>query len=161
MNAFKVIQIYILFSLCCGCGFHLAGGGDFADELSNTHVQRVSSSKDMSRLLEKSLRANQINIVEAENATAVVRILSDETEKAVVTLDSDGKAREFELFLRVTFDVINAEKKELLGKQFIKLDRNFVFDKNNLLGANEEEQKLLQEMRKDAARLIVYRLQNF
>lgn len=156
---FKYIQIIIISSLLYGCGFHLAGEGTFARELSNTHIQSTSSSNEMLRLLEKNLRSNQINVVTAESATALLRILHEETEKVVLTVDNDGKAREFELLLRITFEVKRADKTVLLDQQVIDINRDFVFDKSDLLGANEEEQALLSEMRNDAAKLIVYRLQ--
>ena len=77
----------------------------------------------------------------------------------MLTLDSDGKAREYELSLNVTFNVKRPDNSYLLREQSVSLNRDFVFDKRNLLGANEEEQQLFSEMRSDAAKLIVYRLQ--
>ncbi len=156
LKYFKVLLIIFFLS---GCGFHLAGEGTFADELSNTYVQGVSSSKDMLRLLEKNLRSNQINVVESDSATAVLRILNEETERVVLTVDNDGKAREFELLLKIRFDVRRPDNSVLLDQQTVDLNRDFVFDISDLLGANEEEQELFNEMRRDAAKLIVYRLQ--
>jgi len=142
-----------------GCGFHLAGEGEFASELDYTHINSASSSKELLRLLDKRLRANQINIVDVDNATALLQILNEETEKVVLTVDNDGKAREFELLLRITFAVKRADNSILLDQQTIDLNRDFVFDKSNLPGTNEEEQELYNEMRNDATKLIVYRLQ--
>ncbi len=156
---YKYFQVVLFALLLQGCGFHLAGEGKFADELSNTHIQGASASKEMLRALEKSLRSNHINVVAAESATALLRILNEETERVVITVDSNGKAREFELLLRITFEVKRLDNTVLLDQQMIDLNRDFVFDKSDLLGANEEEQDLFNEMRKDAAKLIVYRLQ--
>ena len=155
----KSIFILIPFLLITGCGFHLAGEGEFSDELRNTHIEALSSSRDLIRLIDKNLRSNNINVVSEQAATAKLRILNEETEKTVLTLDNDGKAREFELILRVNFEVKHADKSSLLDQQVIEINRDFVFDKSDLLGANEEEQELYNEMRNDAARLIVYRLQ--
>lgn len=156
---FKYLQIFLITSVIYGCGFHLAGEGTFADELNNTTIQGAVASKEMMRLLEKGLRSNQINVVDTENATAILRILNEETDKTVLTVDNDGKAREFELLLRIKFDVRRPDNSVLLGQQVVDLNRDFVFDKNDLLGTNEEEQELFNEMRRDAAKLIIYRLQ--
>ena len=156
---YKYFQIVFLVLLLQGCGFHLASEGVFSDELSNTHIQGALASKVMLRALEENLKSNQINVVAVESATALLRILNEETEKVVITVDSDGKAREFELLLRITFEVMRLDNTALLEKQMISLNRDFVFDKSDLLGTNEEEQDLFNEMRKDAAKLIVYRLQ--
>lgn len=158
-NSLITFVIVITISLIQGCGFHMAGEGEFASELNNTHIQSSSSSNKMLRLLEKKLRSTQINVVSAENATAWLRILNEETDKVVLTVDNDGKARGYELLLRVTFEVKRPDNTIMLKQQEIDLSRGFIFDKRNLLGANEEEQELLNEMRNDAAKLIIYRLQ--
>lgn len=154
-SSFFIISIFAL----SACGFHLASEGEFSDELSNTHVEAISSSKELVRLVEKNLRSNNINVVSEQEATARLRVLNEETEKVVLTLDNDGKAREYELLLKITFEVQRADKSYLLKQQVIDLNRDFVFDKSDLLGANEEEQELFSEMRNDAAKLIIYRLQ--
>ncbi len=159
MSTLKFVLLFLIILLAQACGFHLAGEGEFSDELSNTHIQAFSSSRDLIRLVEKNLRSNQINIVNEDDATALLRILNEETERVVLTLDSDGKAREFELLLKINFDVIRPDNSILLNKQNIELKRDFVFDKNDLLGTNEEEQELYNEMRNDATKLMVYRLQ--
>ena len=159
MYQFKSTFLFCVILLFHACGFHLAGEGSFSEEVSNTHVQASSSSKELIRLLEKNLVTNKINVVKSEEATALLNILSEETERVVLTLDSDGKAREYELLLNITFEVKTPNNSTLLKPQTISLNRDFVFDKSDLLGANEEEQDLYNEMRNDAAKLIVYRLQ--
>ncbi len=143
-----------------GCGFRLAGTGEFSTSLDNTAVQGVNTSKELQRIVENNLRVNSINIVEADEADAILTIHSEETEKIVLTLDNDGKAREFELILNIVFDVKSSDDSYLLAQQNISLNRDFVFDKSNLLGSNEEEVRLFSEMRVDAARLITRRLQS-
>ena len=156
---FRCIQIVLIACVISGCGFHLAGEAEFDEELYNTHIQSTTSSEEMLRLLERNLRSNNINIVVSKSATAVLRIINEETERVVLTVDNDGKAREFELHLRIKFDVIRPDKSIILQQQTIALNRDFVFDIDNLLGANEEEQQLFSEMRRDVVKLIVYRLQ--
>ena len=156
---YKSIIIFIALLFLNACGFHLASEGEFSNELDNTSIEAVSSSKDLLRLVEKNLRSNNINVVSEQEATAKLRILNEEIEKTVLTLDNDGKVREYELILRITFEVQRADKSSLLNQQVIELNRDFVFDKSDLLGANEEEQELYSEMRNDAAKLIIYRLQ--
>lgn len=155
----KILGTLFLLNILLGCGFHLAGSGEFASSLDNTSVQSAVSSRELVRLIERNLKSNKINIVEVDQATALINILFEESEKTVLTLDSDGKAREYELILNVIFDVKKPDNSYLLREQSIRLNRDFVFDKSSLLGANEEEQQLFSEMRSDAARIIVSRLQ--
>ena len=156
----KFLSIIFILLLLQSCGFHLASEGEFSSEVSYTHVQALSSINELVRLIEKNLRTNRVNVVNADHATALLRILSEETEKVVLTLDNDGKAREYELLLKISFEVMRPDNSFLMKQQMIDLNRDFVFDKNDLLGATEEEQELFNEMRNDAAKLIVYRLQS-
>jgi LPS-assembly lipoprotein len=156
---YKFLISILLTVLVYGCGFHLTDERVFSTELNNTHIQSASFSKDLVRLLENNLRSNKISVVDADSATALLRILSEETQRVVLTVDSDGKAREFELLLRITFDVKRPDNTNLLDQQVINLNRDFIFDKSALLGAKEEERVLFNEMRGDAAKVIVYRLQ--
>ncbi len=155
----KALACLFLFALY-GCGFHLAGTGEFSNSLERTSVQGFAISRELLNQIKRNLKSNQIDVVNPEQATALVNVLSEETEKEVLTLDSDGKAREYELILKVSFDVKGTDNSYFLKPQEIQLSRDFVFDKRDLLGANEEEAQLFDEMKRDAAKLIVYRLQS-
>ena len=159
----KIVNLFLFllsFSYISSCGYHLAGTGKFSSSLQNTSVQGVGTSRELINSVKRNLASNQINVVEAEQATALINILEEQTEKITLTVDSDGKAREFELILSVNFDVKRVDDSYLLKEQNISLSRDFVFDKSDLLGTNEEEQQLFTEMRNDAAKLMVYRLQS-
>ena len=158
----NITNIIFLIFVCTlnGCGFHLAGTNEFSSSLENTSVQGVATSRELVNQIKRSLSSNNINVVEADEATALVNILNEEIERVVLTVDSDGKAREYELILSIRFDVKRLDNSYLLKEQNIRLSRDYVFDKRDLLGANEEEQQLFNEMRSDAAKLIVYRLQS-
>lgn len=157
----RIFHMLILCSglLLTGCGFHLAGTGQLSSDLDNVSVQSVSPNHELVHLIEKRLKSNRVNVVETDQATVFINVLHEETAKVVLTLDSDGKAREYELVLTVTFDVRRPDDSYMLDEQKISLNRDFVFNKNDLLSASQEEQQLFSEMRSDAAKSIIYRLQ--
>ena len=152
-----VISIFVL--VLSSCGYHLAGSGEFSSSLENTSVQAAASSRELVRYIEKYLKSNDINIVEVNEASAIINILNEQTDRIVLSLDNDGKVREFELILNVAYDVKRADDSYMLNEQKISLNRDFVFNKTNLLGSDEEQQEMFSEMRDDAAKVIVYRLQ--
>jgi len=156
----KVVILIVMLNLLYACGFKLAGSGEFSSSLENTSVQSSASSRELAAQVERNLTANQVNIVPLDQATALVNILNEEMDRVVLSLDDDGKAREFELVLKVIFDVRRPDNTALLNQQSVNVSRDFLFEKTELLGTNEEEQQLLKEMRRDIARLIVRRLQN-
>lgn len=142
-----------------GCGYRLAGKADLDPVFDQTHVAYVGNGKRVADLLEVRLRANEVNLVGREDATAVISILYDYSEKNIQSLDNDGNVREYELVLEVRFDVADSEGKKLLAPQELRLSRDLLFDVNDVLGVQEEERQLYDEMREDAARLVLYRIQ--
>ena len=154
------LLILILSVMLQGCGFRLAGTGDedVSTGLSSIALYSTGSSHELVRFTLEYLESNQINVVEPDQAEVLLELLSESAEKEVLTLDRDGKAREFDLALNIEFDVKRPDESYVLSQQSISLNRVFVFDKRDVLGSEEEESRLLDEMRRDAARLIVYRL---
>ena len=156
----RALCVLIFLGTLSACGFHLAGTmGDAPKNLGNVSVEGVSDGLALAGLVEKHLTSSHINVVEVDQATMLVNVLDEETSKNVLSIDSDGKAREYELILKVSFEVKGPDGGNLLpGKQYLSVRRDFVFDKNNILASNEEEQGLFDEMRNEAARLLIYRL---
>ncbi|MDW3094171.1 MAG: LPS assembly lipoprotein LptE [Gammaproteobacteria bacterium] len=159
MNKFKLLIIVIALSLASGCGYRLAGKADLDPVFESTHVSYQGRGHEMAELLEKQFEINKYRLVSAEEASALVEVLYEITEKEILSVDEDGKVREYELILRVGIDVKDSEGKRLVQNQEVRLTRDFLFDINDVLGKSNEENAIYQEMRADAARLILYRLQ--
>ena len=77
----------------------------------------------------------------------------------ILAVDAQGKVREFELIMRVGVDAKSAEGETYLANQDIRLTRSILFDINDVLGSQREQEAIYQEMREDISRLIIYRLQ--
>ncbi len=154
-----LLPLLIVSGMLQGCGFRLAGSGGDADHgIESISLQGPGSSRVLMQFTRNFLESNKIRVVGDEQASAQLEILFESAEKEVLSLDSDGKAREYDLVLSIAFDVRRPDDSYLLNGQSISLNRAFVFDKRDVLGSAEEEQRLMDEMRKHAARLIVYRL---
>ena len=145
--------------LLSGCGYHLAGKADLDPVFESTHVSYQNRGGEIAKLLEEQFKVNGVKLVDKDNASALVEVLYERREKDILSVDEDGKVREYELILLVGIDVRNAEGKKILNNQKIRLTRDFLFDINAVLGKSSEETKIYQEMREDVARLILYRMQ--
>ena len=154
-----LVLVLIVFSLSA-CGFRLAGKADLAPQFERTHVSFSGNAKYVSRQLEKQLAANEVELADKDEANVIVHLRYDRKKKKILSVTDSGRAREYELVLNVGFDVKDAEGQTLLAPQNIHLTRDFLFDINDVLGKSEEEKEIYREMRRDAARLIVYRLQS-
>lgn len=155
----SLLLIFIVLAMSA-CGFRMAGKADLAPEFDRTHVFYSGSAKYVSSQLRRQLEANEVSLTDKEDANVIVHLRYDRAEKKILSVTDSGRAREYELILDVGFEVKNAEGQMLLGNQNIRLTRDFLFDINDVLGKSEEEKEIYREMRKDAARLIVYRLQS-
>ena len=159
MRLVKLLIIVISFALVSGCGYRLAGKADLDPVFESTHVGYKGQGLAMAELLEEQFKANKYELTSAEQATALVEVLYDITDREILSVDEDGKVREYELILRVAVDIRDSEGKKLVDSQVVRLTRDFLFDINDVLGKGNEERAIYQEMRADAARLILYRLQ--
>jgi len=159
VNKLKLLIIVTALAVVSGCGYRLAGKADLDPVFESTHVSYQGRGHAMAELIEKQLEVNQYQLVSAEKATALLEVLYETTDREILSVDEDGKVREYELILSVGVDVKDSEGRKLMRNQEIRLTRDFLFDINDVLGKGSEEQAIYQEMRADAARLILYRLQ--
>ncbi len=149
----------MLVVLLSACGFHMAGPTDLDPVFDKTHVSHMNRGRLMAELVEDQFEANKSSLTNAEEATALVTIQYERTTRDVIAVDEAGKVAEYALILEVGVRVTDAEKKKLLKDQKIRLSRDFLFDVDEVLGKGKEQAIVYQEMREDAARLIIHRLQ--
>jgi LPS-assembly lipoprotein len=146
--------------LLSGCGFQLRGAAYLPPELSHTYIDGVSPYSNLATNLRQQLRANGVETVEDRSqATATLRIISNNHGRRVLAVDDKGKVREYQLYTILSFEVKGIKNKLLLDNQTLTLTRDFVFDENNVLGKVAEAELLREDMEDDLARLILYRLQ--
>jgi LPS-assembly lipoprotein len=156
----KNLSILLLAVVLGACGFHLRGAARLSPELERTLITGVSPYSSFAISLHQQLQANGIEIVEdQQQATAILNIAQSRTGRRVLSVDDDGKVREFELFTTLSFEVKGQDKQQLLETQTITLTRDFVFDQNDVLGKEAEAELLQEDMEQDIIRLMLYRLQ--
>lgn len=158
-TAFRVISVLALISLLMACGFQPAGKVKLDARFAKTHIYTLSNAAIMVDLLQRQFQENKFPLVDQTQASIIINVLNEKISKRILSVDSDGKARMYEIELVVGIAVKDAEGKNLLPNQNINLSREFLFDINSVLGKSSEEQEIYTEMRNDAARLIMRRLQ--
>lgn len=149
----------LLMIMMTSCGFHLRGQVGLPPQMSKTQLTGLSERDALALALRQALRANAVTLVEsAAQATALLRVLGREEGKRVLSVGGNGKVREYELYLSVSFDVKTVEGAHV-AVQTLTLTREFIFDEADVLGKSQEELLLREDMYKDMAQLIMYRLQ--
>lgn len=157
---------FLLLATCCSllllsaCGFHPRGDVVLPKAMGKTYIQGATPYSDLETDLRRALNNAGTQVIAApQDATAKLRILHEEFGRRVLTVAVTGKAREYELFYTVDFDVSDASGKPLLSHQSQTLTRDFTFDETQLLGKTNEEDLLHGEMRREMVQRILRRIE--
>lgn len=148
-----------LFSLT-SCGFQLRGASSVTlpPELRLLRVSMGSGFPPLLIEVRNSLRVlGKVRLT--EDATApVLNLLNEQSISEVLSIDSTGRINAYLLSYRVDFSLTGADGKTLLPTQAVKLQREYTFDRLNVLATEHQSEFLQNEMRRDAAQQILRRL---
>ncbi|MBT5098012.1 MAG: hypothetical protein HOM74_02095, partial [Proteobacteria bacterium] len=116
-TAFRVISVLALISLLMACGFQPAGKVKLDARFAKTHIYTLSNAAIMVDLLQRQFQENKFPLVDQTQASIIINVLNEKTSKRILSVDSDGQARMYELELVVGIAVKDAEGKNLLPNQ--------------------------------------------
>lgn len=143
--------------LISGCGFHLRGNLPLSDTLSLVAVE--SSDSALRQEVVEALEGAGAAVVEdAVAARAVIKLHDITYQRNVRTLDTRGKANGYTLVYSVKYSVTGQDGAELRKAKALRMERDFNFDSNQLLQAENEERVLREDMVKDMAQRIMRQL---
>ena len=148
-----------IFSLpLTSCGFHLRGqeSASLPPALATLRL----SAADYAPLtveMRNALKGQAgVKIVEDVNIPAATLSLYNEIiQSQVLAIDITGKVSDYLLNYSVTFALTAADGKPMLAPQTIKLQREYTFDKLNVLAKEKEDEFLRLEMQRDAVQQIL------
>ncbi len=152
-------------SLLSGCGFQLRGAYQLPAAMQQTYIDAASVNADLVRSLSIALRASDIELLDAPNDDAAqLKLFKETRSKRVVSVDSRGRAREYTLSYAISFTLTGRQPASgealRIEQQNLQIDRDFLFDPEDVLGNARGESQLYDEMRQDLVRLILLRLQS-
>ncbi|MCK5395771.1 MAG: hypothetical protein KAJ32_07250 [Gammaproteobacteria bacterium] len=153
------LKMILLVTVISGCGFQPRGLLDMSAEISPLYLQQ-NSVFELGRELKLLLATNRISLTDdLTRSNAQITLLGEEKSRRVLTVDGDGRAREYLLMYTVKFSVnINQpENKEV--KDSISLSRSLLFNTDAVLAVTNESEVLYKDMQRNAARLILLKLQ--
>ncbi|MEO6920255.1 MAG: LPS assembly lipoprotein LptE [Collimonas sp.] len=144
-------------ALLCACGFHLRGSANLPfSSLYMTFAPTSPLGIELKRNIVAS--GNTKVLPSAEGAEVTLAVLSETREKVILTLNSSGRPSEYMLYYRLTFHVIDAQKKELLAPTLITLKRDISYNSSQELSKDAEEVLLYRDMQTDMVQQILRRL---
>lgn len=142
-------------ALLAGCGFHLQGALTTPAEMQRTYLDPIDENSLFHRELRLQLQAAGVELVdEPEQATAILSILTDETDQRVLSVSARNVPTEYEVFYTVEYSISNGEK-VLLSPQDITLTRDYTFDTTLVLGKAREESVMREALVEDLVRIVL------
>ncbi|MCH7744303.1 MAG: hypothetical protein IIB71_16795 [Proteobacteria bacterium] len=154
---------YLSMLLLClwigGCGFQLRGAGGFEAALSAIYVSVNNKYGDLHQHLVRSLTRSGITVVSrAGDAAYRLSINAERVIRRAVATTSTISVAEYELRLEVDMVLQNTAGESVIPLITLATERIYTFDRSSLVGSNEEETILLEEMRADLVLQIIRRL---
>lgn len=138
-----------------GCGFQLRGSYAMPAFLTAVTVQVPRNSEELARELKLAFERVE---VDAGGGDLVLEVTREVRTRQTATVDSRAKAAEYTLVYAVDWRLVGADGRALSPLQPLILRRSYQYDATNVVGKNIEEETLVQELRRDAARQIVRQL---
>jgi LPS-assembly lipoprotein len=154
---------WLLLPLClalvlAGCGYRLQGSAKLSAVMATTYVETDDRYTDFNRALRDSLEASGARLAHNKSdATAIVRIIKDESGQRVLTVSGRNTPEEYEVFYSIEYSV-DGRTEELISPQRVELTREYSFDETALLAKQKEQAILRQALARDLAGLVVRRL---
>jgi LPS-assembly lipoprotein len=141
------------------CGFQLRGSSGHELPFKTVYVAFPETSP-VGIELRRYIRATGDTsvVTDPKAAQAVLELLSESREKTVLSLNSQGRVREYSLFYKLRFRVKDGADKELLAPTDIVLKRDISFNESQVMAKEHEEAMLYRDMQSDVVRQVLRRL---
>ena len=142
------------------CGFRLRGSGPQPVLPFRTLFISVAETSPLGVTLRRNLDAmSNIEIVNDRTlADAALEVISEGKDKQVLSLNSQGRVREYTLLYRANFRVVDKEGRQLLAPTDLVIRRIQSFNENQVLAKEAEEATLFREMQSDLVQQILRRV---
>jgi LPS-assembly lipoprotein len=156
----RAAAVAVTAALLSGCGFQLRGSsGQYNMPFQSIYLAFPDTSP-LGTELKRNLRAGDSVVIESDpnKAQALFDVLSEQRGKSILSLNSQGRVREYLLTYTLVFRVRNAGGTELLAPTEISLKRNIAFNEAQVLAKEAEEALLYRDMQADLVQQIMRRL---
>ncbi|MFV5214516.1 LPS assembly lipoprotein LptE [Azonexus caeni] len=158
MRLLRPLFALILVAALAGCGFHLRGAGGNTLPYKTMAIA-LPETADVRIWLERHIRGSGTEIVaDPKAAEAVFQQLEDNRQKTILSVNAQGRVREYRLQLTYRFRLVNAKGDEIVAPNELSLSRDFSFDDSQVLAKDVEERLLWRDMSSDLVNQIMRRL---
>lgn len=153
----RLLAIALLGLLTAACGFQLRGQATLPFE--TLYVAIPETSPLGTELKRNIIAGTRTRLVDTPaEAQAILELLAEERSKTILSFDTAGQVREYQLRYRMRFRVRDARGRDYLPQNEIRLTRDVSYNNSQVLAKESEEQLLYRDMQSDVVQQVLRRL---
>ncbi len=155
MLLFRYIFLLLVIINFSACGFQLRQSASLPQSMLNTYIETRDNRSIFSQKLKQQLLSNNAKVVDKRtNASAIIKILEDETGRRVLSVSARNIATEYEIFYRIVFSLVENGKNSIEPRELV-LTRNYTFNEKLVLGKSQEEEMLTDALAENLVRMVL------
>ena len=156
---FRLLLALALAAVVAGCGFQLRGTLSSNLPYKTLYIA-LPETADVRVWMQRYIKATGTTTVvdSAKDAEATFQQLQDSRLKTILSVNAQGRVREYRLQLDYKFRLVDAKGRELVGPNEINLSRDITYDDSTVLAKDLKESLLWRDMNNDLVNQIMRRL---
>ncbi len=153
----RALILLVLVAMMSGCGFHLRGQAGMP--FKSIYLDAPNLNTPFINELRRNLIANKLQITsDAAQADVILNIVSELSDKQILTLGGTGRVSEFKLRTVVSLRAYDNQQRDWIRAEELSIERDYSYDDTKILAKEAEEALLYTSMRTDMVQQIVRRL---
>ena len=156
---FRLLLAVIIAAALTGCGFHLRGTVSGKLPYKSIYIALPDTS-EINVWLQRYIKASGSTeiVADGQAAEAIFQQVNDGRQKTILSVNAQGRVREYRLQMNYTFRVVNAKGQVLVEPSEINLVRDITYNDSAVLAKDLEEAMLWRDMNTDLVNQIMRRL---
>ena len=151
------VAAIVLLGLLTACGFQLRGQARLPFDTLYVAIPAISPLGI--ELKRNIIAGTRTRLVDAPGkAQAILELVSEERGKTILSFDTSGQVREYQLRYRLIFRVHDPGGRDYVPLSEIRLTRDVSYSSTQVLAKESEEQLLYRDMQSDVVQQILRRL---
>lgn len=153
----RLLVAAVLAMLLTACGFHLRGSTELP---FRTLWVGFSDASPLGTEFRRYIRSGTSTklVANAKDAEARLQVLGESRDREILSLNADGRVREYTLYYSFVFKVDDGAGRDFIPPTRITLRRNITVNENTQLAKEAEESLLYRDMQSDLVQQLLRRL---
>lgn len=163
MKPLHLAALAVLLLALAACGFHPVGSRALPQPLQQVRIDMVApyrvSEPPVETALRTRLQQRGARIEEKDpQGVTVIRLTDLRESRDVLSVGPDGKAQEYELILRLNYDVRTGTQ-VWIPPTPIEVRRDYSFNAQQILPKEQEAERLREYLEDEMAELLLLRIE--